>query len=208
MSCRIKESGTHGRQAFIDFLKKAQLFKDYTDTHLKLIVKRFFEAMHIALYNKLPIDLGTVGHLVVEPITRESVSHSFSDSGISITPCRGCTARLRKASPQSSVIIDKEWYATLCCRLPEELIASIVNDVSEHDAKILFMEWRVFLRTALRELYRVEIRGIGAFNVHQRKEGKVYNRHGRSMVNAQGSIYFKFKPAVSLKTKLREISCK
>lgn len=208
MSCRIKESGTHGRQAFIDFLKKAQLFKDYTDTHLKLIVKRFFEAMHIALYNKLPIDLGTVGHLVVEPITRESVSHSFSDNGTSITPCRGCTARLRKASPQSSVVVDKDWYKTLSRCLPEVMITPVLDDMTENDAKILFMEWRVFLRSALRQFYRVEIRGIGAFNVHQRKEGKVYNRHGGSMVDAQGSIYFKFKPAVSLKTKLREISCK
>ena len=57
------------------------------------------------------------------------------------------------------------------CRLPEELVASIVNDVTEHDADPLY-GMACFFGTALREFYRVEIRGIGAFNVHQRKKAK------------------------------------
>lgn len=203
MSCRIAETNTQGREDFVQFLKQQALLHQYTDQKLKKIVGVFFQAMQLALLNKWHVDLNPLGFLVVEAISRESVTHHFNDEPASID-CKGYSARFRKSQPDHGRVVGRDWLKEIRDVDPDFAKDVQLNDV---EARLLFMEWVIFMKGALREKSRIEIRGIGAFNIHQRECGKVYSRHAMKMVPSQGSRYFKFKLARSLKVQLRALPC-
>lgn len=91
-----------------------------------------------------------------------------------------------------ATVIKKDLAKSLRDKLP------LTAELSEEIVRIVSSD----LASALAGGHRIEIRGLGVFNVNQRKPGKAYNFKTKESIDTPGMLVVKFNASSTLKRRL------
>lgn len=187
---KIKSCPTLTKKDFVEALLKDPSYESESRRTCARAVDSLLSWMAKSLVDKRSISLMPSGHLVVSKRAERTVI--FPNAKMS-TVREGYWIRLRK-SPDKNGTLKTQQAA-------KELAVEI--ELSTEQGKALFTCFKRFLSDALKSSCRVELRGLGSFNLHEKEASPVFNPGLGRVVSKKSRRYFNFIPSKKLTEKLQ-----
>jgi nucleoid DNA-binding protein len=191
---KIQNCETLKKSSFVDYLSEKDLFKHETNQRLSKWATIFFSWMADSIGSGKSISLKPTGHLVVSK--REEKELSLPDSR-KLTVEAGYGVRLRRLSSTGDTIRRKEALEALQPLMPE---------ASTRQVESFFVGFKSYIVFALENRCRIEIRGLGAFNLHEKPATPIYNSGLKKTTSAKSKRYFNFTPSKNISEKLKQLA--
>jgi nucleoid DNA-binding protein len=196
-SLRVPSIETLSRQDWFSFAsteieKKHFALSEISDKIIKIWTEAFFDLIMNKLSNGVSISFKPIGHLVVSERSARVITVP-NKGRINVPSGKTVTLRNRASVGEylKPMTFAKELGETLEC-------------VSTTVSRALIKVWLDFLKYALANEKRIELRGFGQFNIHKKHGAKKYNHHYGDYIKTGPKTYMKFSPSKMLSSNLKK----
>jgi nucleoid DNA-binding protein len=191
---KIQDCETLKKSSFVDYLSETDSFKHETNQRLSRWATTFFSWVADSLGSGKSVSLKPTGHLVVS--RRREKELSLPDSR-KLTVEAGYGVRLRRLSSSGKTI-----------KRPDALseLQPLMPDASAKQVENFFVGFKSYIVFALENRCRIEIRGLGAFNLHEKPATPIYNSGLKKTTSTKAKRYFNFTPSKNISEQLKQLT--
>jgi nucleoid DNA-binding protein len=191
---KIQDCETLKKSSFVDYLSETDSFKHETNQRLSKWASIFFSWMADSIGSGKSISLKPTGHLVV---SRREEKELYLPDSRKLTVEAGHGVRFRRLSSAGDTIRRQGALTELQPLMP---------DASTKQVESFFVGFKSYIVFALANRCRIEIRGLGAFNLHEKPAIPIYNSGIKKTTSAKAKRYFNFTPSKNISEQLKHLT--